>query len=596
MTPLVQPRQLSNRHELAASDPHRWKLEPRLLHILFWTGASAIGALQAWSARHSMNADGISYLEVANAYMQADWNLAINSFWSPLYSWLIAVAMYLLKPSAYWEFPVIHLVNFSIYLLGLASFTFLLRELIHYAHRSDAVFQRYACLPDWAWLVIGYSLFMWSSLDFSNLAFVTPDGCVAALVYVVAGLLVRIKRKKEASNLGLFVFLGLALGLAYLAKTPMFLLAFVFLAISIWPLESPRRSLFCLAIAFVAFFLVAGPFITAVSISKGRLTFGDMGKWNYAVFVSRVKIFHRHAENPVEGVAQHPTRKIFPEPAVYEFVTPNAVTYAPWYDPSHGIEGLKIQFHLADQIRRSIAVLQDYYDIVSDQVIIFIGLMIGWIILCWMGWETPKLSSKHVIYWQLVVPASAAFVMYALVYIQPRYIAPFVVLFWLGMFSTVILPASVESKKLVTCISIVIFALVIIKMVVPTLEMVYVTARDLVKPQEHSGTAMWAIADGLRRRGIQAEDKVAIIGWGPEDARWARLARVKIIAEIPSYKGWGFSEGDKFWRANERIKSQVYQALAQTGAKVIVASVPDSVPSIGWQKIGNTTYSARFLH
>lgn len=45
-----------------------------------------IGGIHAAVAvlRQSMNADGISYLEVGAAYWRGDWEMALNGVWSPL--------------------------------------------------------------------------------------------------------------------------------------------------------------------------------------------------------------------------------------------------------------------------------------------------------------------------------------------------------------------------------------------------------------------------------------------------------------------------------------------------------------------------------
>ena len=72
-----------------------------------------------------MNADGISYLDIGDAYFRADWVNAINPVWSPLYSWILGFANFVIRPSIQWEFPVVHLVNFIIYLMALSSFEFM---------------------------------------------------------------------------------------------------------------------------------------------------------------------------------------------------------------------------------------------------------------------------------------------------------------------------------------------------------------------------------------------------------------------------------------------------------------------------------------
>jgi hypothetical protein len=55
----------------------------------------------------------------------------------------------------------------------------------------------------------------------------TPDLCTSGLVYVAAGLLVRIHSGRATPRI--FILFGVILGIAYFSKTVMFLVAFAFL-------------------------------------------------------------------------------------------------------------------------------------------------------------------------------------------------------------------------------------------------------------------------------------------------------------------------------------------------------------------------------
>ena len=60
-----------------------------------------LGFLQAWAGRFYIEHDGVNYLDVANAYARRDWRHAINGYWSPLYSWLLAIVEIVFRPSPY---------------------------------------------------------------------------------------------------------------------------------------------------------------------------------------------------------------------------------------------------------------------------------------------------------------------------------------------------------------------------------------------------------------------------------------------------------------------------------------------------------------
>src|ERR1700756_3696995 len=64
-----------------------------------------LGIIQISIGLFSITLDGVSYLDMADAYLRHDWHTAINGYWNPLYSWLIGLAYLVLRPSGYWEYP-----------------------------------------------------------------------------------------------------------------------------------------------------------------------------------------------------------------------------------------------------------------------------------------------------------------------------------------------------------------------------------------------------------------------------------------------------------------------------------------------------------
>src|SRR5262245_31889130 len=102
----------------------------KLMRVTCWVVALVLGAAQAWVTRFTMNPDGVSYLDIGDAYWRGDWHNAINAYWSPLYSWILGLLLKALRPSSYWEYPLVHLVNFLIYVAALACFEFFLGTFI----------------------------------------------------------------------------------------------------------------------------------------------------------------------------------------------------------------------------------------------------------------------------------------------------------------------------------------------------------------------------------------------------------------------------------------------------------------------------------
>src|SRR5438132_10108218 len=135
------------------------------LRLSFWCVAIMLGAADAWVTRFTMNPDGISYLDIGDAYWRGDWHNAINAYWSPLYSWILVFFLKVLKPSAYWEYPLAHLVNFLIYVLALACFEFFLASFIReYRLRLAGSGGEEIGLSEPSWWLLGYSLFLSTSI------------------------------------------------------------------------------------------------------------------------------------------------------------------------------------------------------------------------------------------------------------------------------------------------------------------------------------------------------------------------------------------------------------------------------------------------
>jgi general stress protein CsbA len=124
----------------------------------------------------------------------------------------------------------------------LGCFYFFLLELIRYHRQRATRFsgEEGVTLPEWAWLALGYTLFIWSSLNLTTVQEDSPDMCVAALMYLASGILLRV-RMGFASWLT-FALLGAVLGIGYLAKAFMLQLAVVVLGIGLLSMGNIRRA------------------------------------------------------------------------------------------------------------------------------------------------------------------------------------------------------------------------------------------------------------------------------------------------------------------------------------------------------------------
>jgi hypothetical protein len=327
-----------------------------------------LGLLQAWSHRLIVDYDGVSYLDVADNYAHGAWSSAINGYWSPLYSWLLAIVIYPLKFLRFSESTLLHLVNFSGYLGPYGSFEFFLRQLI----RSE----------------------------------------------------------QNAHSDGLLV--------------------------------------------------------------------GSESAWNFPI--------HRSTWPTM------PARRLF------------------------------------------MVILQgtvlDYFN----------DLLRRWVI--WL-------------------PATAAVGMYALVLVQPRYIAPFVVMLWLSLFAAVRLPRTDVFQLFVFCAVLA----TVLATGVGILRGAISDSHSLLRPAPDEQAE---IAEGLHKLGVLDGQSIATIGIPRETFYWARLARLRIVSEIPT------ENVNQFWFASPGTQEKVRSLFAQTGAIAVVTdTMPAGINLPGWEPILRFSSSRR---
>lgn len=575
---------------------------PRRLEKLCWLVAAVLGFLQAWGRRHHsgdgvayMGADGISYLDIGDAYWRGDWATAINGMWSPFYSWLTGLALRLVQPTPYYEFTVIQLLNFTLYLCALFSFAFFLRELKLFRHTrtsDDDGENTSNALPEWAWLIFAYAIFVWTSLSMNRVARTSPDVLVSALVFLASALLLRI-RTRRAGWLT-FALFGLTLGVGYLSKTFMFPLAFVFLASSLFADADWRRVVPRVALALLVFFAVAAPFVVALSRSKHRLTIGDTARLNYAWHVNGAQPFIHWQGEPIgHGTPAHPTRKLFASPALYEFGSPIISTYPPWYDPTYWHEGLTARVSLRQQLKAIARNVLLAYQFLFYRF--FPGAVVAALfILFYMSRRSPREIARDVkAYWFLLAPALVASGFYLLVHFEQRYFAPFVVLIGMSLFASIRLPRGAEAQRLVAALIFMTLAMFALSIGYYSARDLSATVRDLASGQAARHDVQWQVADELRRMNVMPGDKVAAIGNTMFNA-WPRLARLRVVAEISTRTG---DDVEKFWVGDPSLKSRVIETFTGTGAKVVVAEgIPQwATNTDGWQRIGMTNYFVYFL-
>jgi hypothetical protein len=314
---------------------------------------------------------------------------------------------------------------------------------------------------------------------------------------------------------------------------------------------------------------------------KARFTFGDSGRLAYASMVSPGSPqIHWQGESSGSEIPRHTTRKLLENPPVYEFAEPVSGTYPPWFDPSYWDEGQRGHFRLRSQIRVLLQSGLSYTRLIANQL----GLVAGVLIFLFVGGGSTRRAIVG--QWPIILAACLSLGAYALVLVRTRYVSASIVFFLIAVLAAIrirkhqyFIVKPVAAAMIVTLLLSVVFHLA---------GTAYgsITVGPSPLPREQMEAAQ-----GLRQMGLQAGDKVAVVGTGEIDF-WARLGRFKIVSEVASP-----DPGNRiFWAASLEQRNMTYESLGQTGAKILVVwNPPKNDMDPGWSQISNTNYYAHSL-
>ncbi len=529
----------------------------RRLTIGFCILAVLLGAIEAWRSRYSMNADGVQYLDNATAYFNGDFHQALNSQWSPLYPWLIGATFAVIRPDPYAEFPLVHCLNFVIYLLSLASFLFFLNAVLRMMAPGTRV----------GVVLIACSSFLYCTLDFTTLAYVTPDLLVSVFAFLAAGLLLRMAAGTAATSA--YVALGAVLGIGYLAKTPFLFFGLLCSGMAVALDRKRPAALIRCSLTAAIFAAISVPYIWALSNAKGRFTYGDSGRWNVIWMVNHVPYYHWQGGPAGNGTPIHPTRQLSRNPAIYEFRTPVGGTYPPWYDPIYWTEGARIAFRPADFAHALLVQISLYGWLVHHRQL---ALVFAFASLFLLAPDKRKIFAALGKFWPVLLFGITPFAMYAMVHADGRFFPAFFVMLWSALAAGVLLGLEgALDARVPLAITAVAAALMLV-------EAITVTFAAVPAPRNYE------VAQATQALGLKRGDTVAIVTGDP-DYSWGRLAGVHVILEAD----FGGPQNSAEWEKAKTI-------LAEQGAVMVVSPcIPGVVDQPGWQQLGATgVFAYRF--
>jgi len=301
------------------------------------------GTAALWLSRDAMSPDGVAYLDASDVYLSGGWPAAGTGYWSPLYPTLLAGARLVAGQGAARELLIAQGVNLLLFLCTFTALEYLVRE-VRWTTRA-----RFPGAPpnDTAWQVLVYAFFGVLTVGWIRVWTLTPDMAVAAIVFAIAAVCIRLTTGR--GRWPSVVVLGLLLGLGYLAKAVLLPIGVFTLATLAVLLRRRPGDLTQIALAALIFLGIAAPQIAYTSRLKGSPTIGDVGRLNYLWFVADVP-------GPVSSAFPLPARLPSPtatgqtltrldaargsHPAVYDIDAPIPGTLPIWYDAGYWYRGV----------------------------------------------------------------------------------------------------------------------------------------------------------------------------------------------------------------------------------------------------------------
>ena len=328
-----------------------------------------------------------------------------------------------------------------------------------------------------------------------------------------------------------------------------------------------------------------------MSLEHGKPTFSDVGRFTYLKHVNEMPYPNYYSKlDELKGRPLNPPRRIHDSPPVYEFASPVGGTYPMAFDPGYWTAGLVPTISLSQQLRAVATNLMEYFDL-------FVrsggGLLAIVTLLILLSFPRSNRAGSMNAEIALLLWVLAALGMYSLVYVTGRYIAPFAVLFWSALLGLVALPDRQHCRRLLRFGAYLLVGFTWINIGALNLEgLAGVTG---FTPLSESGaqqgqfsvghdTDHTAVAEGVLAKGLERGDEVGFIGYS-FSAYWARLARLRIVAEIHPQDLAGF------WGATTTEKSAVMDSFAAAGVAAVIAEPNESsaIPP-GWERVGQTGY------
>lgn len=537
--------------------------------------------------------DTVSYLDLAQAFKQGDFELALSPYWSPLYPMLYAITSTIL-PSV----PERISLSLHQYLcfLFFAVTSFYFWKTVVKTHQYLAERDCIPALPTLPLCFFAASVSSYASLVVGDVMVKSPDMLAGALFLFANGLVLSMVHR--AAPRWQLLLTGVVMGSSYLAKS--FFISWILpcLVLLVWQRKTFHLNFKKLALIAASALLMVALYAVPLSVRCGHPTISEAGQYQF-VFCTIPLVEGTHeAPKLVTQAPKHPTRIFFENPRVYEFAEPFDVTYSPWFNPHYWNEGAKayVDFKIRyDLMRAHIELIAFHLGGLALFMMVYIACL-NRSIFCF-SWARISMLSP------IVLTNMLCLILFILITVQQRYLSGHVPVLFAALILTCRHPVGSAGVKpcarmLWATSSLMLLALFLSSTLqfyfaIPELRAI-LTKSVGVKLPEKPSDQHGATAAKLAELGVKPGDRVARISlFELGEFYWARSARVKIVCESVDANG--------FFKTPEENRKRLYDKLRAFGVKAIVLDwtyrpPPSPTPTEdGWIPVDQTSNFVKIL-
>lgn len=530
------------------------QVNPKLLKISSWILLATWALIQMWNARFFEHfGDGISYLDMAQLFSEANWHDGFSSSWNILYPLLIAVFLKILRPDTAHAFLILKIINFAIFIATIPAFDCFLAAFIRFYERQTL--SNCIRVPRAVWYGLGYCLFADVFLCLSGISTDTPDLLAACLTFLAMrnclNILSGLTDTKEFIGFGFFT------GLAYIAKSSS-------LMPLLWCLPFLLKSKSCegfwkkSGLALVAMSMFVLPYITYLASRTGEISLSATAKSNYLWFVQEgVSGIELLGVESLRKSLKHPVSQLYSKPDVFEFGKTLPGTYPYWFDSAYWLQGAKLIFKpqpLAIVVFCNILHYCSLFLAAYCSVFLAVTLVFGAKPITVQSMKENAVVSG---------PAVLTFLSYALVInllcvyapFTNRYFSTALIFLVLSSFASLRLADNARGRRALKT-GIILTYLLVGSVIAQQL---YGDIKSSITPTDF---VHYRVAEKLIDCGAHAGDNFAWIGANEPLVDWAYLARVRLIAEIP--------RSEEFFAISSDKRADILNKLRNAGVKYVI--------------------------